>query len=234
MKSWLKTIFHPTPEPERLDTGLRYTDILFGFVTRELFIRLQNCVHADWAVRLQLIAGSTLVLGSWIGYRRSLHRSGYQLKFFNLPLLRFLADQCMLVLYFRIAVLTPAPDINKLVTAAPDLASHTIVLVICIFALYSVWDLLGVWMTKARATDPDGRKKPLYPAVKDSTVTEKAHPSNWRGFGITISCLGFFAVLWLLTRYFGPNVLFVATTGALLIYRWAKEVRTTWELPRRP
>src|SRR5579883_735101 len=96
-------VLHPSPELEEFDTGLRYTDILFGFVIRELFIRLQHVAQLDAQAQLQLVLGAILVLGSWIGYRQSLYRSKYQLRFFNLPLLRFVVDQAMLVLYFRIA-----------------------------------------------------------------------------------------------------------------------------------
>ena len=83
MKIGLKRPLHPVPEPEKFDTGLRYTDILFGFVIRELFLRLQNWAHIDQAIKFHLIAGATLILGSWIGFRRSLYRTGYQIKFFN-------------------------------------------------------------------------------------------------------------------------------------------------------
>src|SRR5688500_15778712 len=96
-------VVSPPAEPTKRDTGLRFTDILFGFVIRELFIRLQDWGELAWFVRWQLIAATALVLGSWIGFRRSLNRSDYELKFFNLPLLRFVLDQLMVILYFRIA-----------------------------------------------------------------------------------------------------------------------------------
>ena len=105
--SILRIALSPPPEDEERDTGLRFTDILFGFVIRELFIRLQHWSQLAWFVRWQLIAATALVLGSWIGFRRSLNRPTYQLKFFNLPLVRFFVDQLMLILYFRIATLTP-------------------------------------------------------------------------------------------------------------------------------
>src|ERR1700722_10238927 len=106
MNARLRLALHPKPELERFDTSLVYTDILFGFVIWELFRRLQNGTLLDPAVLLQPIVGTTLVLGSWIGFRRSLYRPIYQVKFFNLPLFRFIADQLMLILYFRVAVLT--------------------------------------------------------------------------------------------------------------------------------
>ena len=67
-----RAALHPVPEVGRIDTSLRYTDILFGFVIRELFLRLQNWPNLTAAVQWHLIVGTTLVLGSWIGYRRSL------------------------------------------------------------------------------------------------------------------------------------------------------------------
>ena len=65
---------HPKPELVRLDTSLRYTDILFGFVIREIFLRLQYWHNLDLDAWLYLSVCLALVLGSWIGYRRSLNR----------------------------------------------------------------------------------------------------------------------------------------------------------------
>jgi len=137
MNALFRVAIHPEPELERFDTSLRYTDILFGFVIRELFLRLQNWMQLDRAVQLHLIVGTTLVLGSWIGFRRSLYRSSYQVKFFNLPLSRFIADQLMLILYFRVAVLTDAT--GKVVVAAVDLADSTMRLLVFVFILYTLW-----------------------------------------------------------------------------------------------
>jgi hypothetical protein len=137
-----RVMLHPVPEVGRIDTSLRYTDILFGFVIRELFLRLQNWPDLDAAVQWHLIVGTTLVLGSWIGYRRSLNRSSYEVKFFNLPLFRFVVDQGMLVLYFRIAVLTNVDRTN--LPTASVLAADTTKFVMYVFFLYVVWDLLGI------------------------------------------------------------------------------------------
>jgi len=60
-------------------------------------VRLSNWTQLSVAVRGHLIVGTILVLGSWIGFRRSLKRSRYQVKFFNLPFFLFLLDQLMLV-----------------------------------------------------------------------------------------------------------------------------------------
>jgi hypothetical protein len=221
---------HPVPKVEKHDTGLRYTDILFGFVIRELFLRLQNWVNIDRATRLHLVVGTTLVLGSWIGFRRSLYRSGYQLKFFNLPLLRFLADQLMLILYFRIAVLTPV-DASVARLDPANLARSTLVLVVYVFVLYLVWDILGIWMAKTTVV-VGGQVKPRYPDVnqEEGTMTDKEQTINWRGMLITALCLLIFGLLWIFKDRLVPSQVFLATILLLLVYRWFKEIRTSCQL----
>ena len=189
MTSRWQVVWHPVPEVGRIDTSLRYTDILFGFVILELFLRLQNWPELDTAVQWHLIVGTTLVLGSWIGYRRSLNRSSYEVKFFNLPLARFIVDQCMLVLYFRIAVLTDLKEPNLL--AASVLATATTRLAMYVFILYVVWDFLGIRM----ANTEDRTKKPRYPAVKESEKTNDKQPADWQGFLISASVLVLLVVL---------------------------------------
>jgi hypothetical protein len=139
---YLRLALHPFPEIEKADTSLRYTDILFGFVIRELFLRLQNFPELDSYTQWHLLIGTTLVLGSWIGFRRSLNRSGYTVKFFNLPFFKFLLDQSMLVLYFRLAATTAVDP--TFVVPDPSLAVRTIELVTYIFGLYLGWDILGI------------------------------------------------------------------------------------------
>ena len=221
---------HPVPEVEKFDTGLRYTDILFGFVIRELFIRLQNWAHIDGATRWHLVVGATLVLGSWIGFRRSLYRSSYQLKFFNLPLFRFLVDQLMLILYFRIAVLVPA-DAPVGSLDPGNLARSTVTLVLYVFILYLAWDLLGIWMIKANI-EVHGQVKPRYPVVneKEGTTTDKRETINRNGILITAGCLLAFIALWKFSDRLAPFLVFGATILLLLVYRWFKEIRTSCRL----
>jgi hypothetical protein len=231
MSPKLHLALHPVPELERFDTSLRYTDILFGFVIRELFLRLQNWSQLDREVKLHLLVGITLVLGSWIGYRRSLYRSHYQVKFFNLPFFRFINDQVMLILYFRIAVLTDQS--GKQVLAVGNLAGTTIKLVLYVFILYAVWDVLGMWIAKAKTPGKGAEKKPLYPEIINSQMSDKEQPINWRGFSITLSGLGLIVLTWCVHDCFPPNGAFLAIVTLLLLYRWAKEVRTSWQLPPR-
>lgn len=234
MNTFLRVAPHPVPDLDRFDTSLRYTDILFGFVIRELFLRLQNWSQLDRAVKLHLLVGTTLVLGSWIGFRRSLYRSSYQVKFFNLPLFRFIADQLMLILYFRVAVLTEVG--GKQFPPAADLANSTTKLMIYVFVLYTVWDLLGIWMAKAKIIENDGKKKPRYPEVSNSRepqMTEKEQAPNWWGLLISIGGLCLLVLFWLLRGCLTPTGEFLAITAWLLVYRWLKEIRNSWPKPQR-
>jgi hypothetical protein len=225
MNSLLRTALHPTAEVDRQDTSLRYTDLLFGFVVSQAFIRLQNWPALPTAARLQLVSVTVLVLGSWIGYRRSLNRSTYAVKFFNLPFWRFAIDQLMLVIYFRLAVLTEYPW-----TGTQDLstlASNTAALMVDIFGLYLLWDALGVRLALAMETDAGGKRRPRYPAIDRETneKTDSRSPLDWAGVIITASAL----VAVALVRAGGDRAWVLPALIAILVgYRWIKEIRTSW------
>jgi hypothetical protein len=224
--SLLRLALHPPPKVGKTDTSLRYTDILFGFVIKELFLRLQHWTALDAVGRLHLVTGTTLVLGSWIGYRRSTHRPQYEVMFFNLPFFRFLADQLMLVIYFRMAVLTK--EDGQLVVSSDNLASHSTYLLTLVFCVYLVWDLLGIRMATAEDTNSQLRyTKP----TKDSERGTDQLDVNWEGALITLVCL-----LLLVLTYFSAlhdtfsrvNTL-LSAIAILLLYRLLKEFRTSWK-----
>jgi hypothetical protein len=228
-KKRLARILSPPAEVDASDTGLRFTDILFGFVIFQLFLRLQDWGKLDGFVRWQLITGATLVLGSWIGFRRSLSRSSYQPKFFNLPFFRFVLDQAMVILYFRVAVMYPN---NPSEPVDPDSLVHpTVLTLLLIFALYGAWDALGIWMAFAREGD-----KPKYGVIRDEEKTSEEDNRNWAGLGITLAWLAFFVLLYWFTRErsfgaLGADLVFGVATGLLLTYRLAKDIRTSWRTP---
>jgi hypothetical protein len=220
----LRLALHPPPELGQRDTSLRYTDILFGFVIKELFVRIQNWPQLNTAVRWHLVVGTILVLGSWIGFRRSVYRPAYEVKFFNLPLFKFIIDQAMLILYFRIAVLTTVE--GKELQVPEVLARDTNDLVVWIFVLYVVWDVLGLWMATATKAPvkPVGKREFLYPIMKD----DKPQTPNWSGFFISAASLSLLAFLRLIASCLSPSGLFLGIAAVLLGYRWAKEMRTSW------
>lgn len=222
MRERLRAIFHPFPEAQKADTSLRYTDILFGFVIRELFLRLQNWPGLDASTRLHLVAGTVLVLGSWIGYRRSLNRSTYEVKFFNLPLFKFVTDQLMLISYFQVAVLTPVD--GKTVITPEVLAFQTVSLIVQIFVLYLIWDVLGLWMAKSKLSD--GRSR--YPVLDGQKLTEAPVEPDWTGFSITAAILVVLVTIRAFEARFLPWGLLFVTIVLLLTYRFLKEIRTSW------
>jgi hypothetical protein len=224
MTTLLPTALHPVPEVDRQDTGLRYTDLLFGFVVREIFIRLQNWPHLPAAARLQLLAVTVMVLGSFIGYRRSLNRSTYAVKFFNLPFWRFVVDQLMLVLYFRLVVLTEYPWTGK--QDLRGLSAHTATLVLVVFVLYLLWDGLGAWMASARMPGSGGKTVPRYPAIDRETNQPTGLAAAVDVPGLWITVLAFVAVA--LVRIGGNSGwVLPALIAVLLGYRWIKEIRTS-------
>lgn len=211
----------PTAQVSSLDTSLRYTDILFGLVIREVFVRLKDFPNIPTDRLLHLLVAAILVIGSWIGYRRSANRSDYEVKFFNIPLFKFLTDQGMLVLYFKVATITAV--------SAAALAGTTTQLVTLVFVLYFVWDLLGVWMAQARRNgaliyskiDKDKKEPTGTPLVVD-----------WEGALITFIGLLIVLLLDCPKLRLTPTANFIALSAVLVLYRYAKEVKTTWRAAR--
>jgi hypothetical protein len=198
------------------DSGLTFTDILFGFVISAIFVRLQNWGSLEGFVRWQLVTSVVIVLGSWIGFRQSSNRSKYKLKFFNLPLLRFILDQIMVLLYFRIAILTPTHP-TELDPA--DLANSTLEVLLFIFVLYLLWDignLLMSWQWRR-------------PQSKYLNST-----ADWIGLAITTFFGLCFAVLLHVDNEIDvgaqqASLLFGIAVALLIAYRFAKDVRNAWK-----
>jgi hypothetical protein len=211
-------VFSPPSEDTKHDTGLRFTDILFGFVISQIFLRLQQWSSLSEFSRMQLVCSTALVLGSWIGFRRSLNRPDYELKFFNLPLLRFLLDQMMLILYFRVATLTPLdPDKSVDVT---QVTHDTLKALVFVFVLYFLWDLAGQAMALPRNRYPTGKK---YPKSKRDLT----------GLSITFAFLLATLAFWHIAdsiENVNETALMIASTGVLVAYRWVKDIRSTFRL----
>ncbi|HEV2999894.1 MAG TPA: hypothetical protein VGW75_04060 [Solirubrobacteraceae bacterium] len=228
MNSNVRLAFSPKAELTSFETGLTFTDILFGFVIAELFVRLQNWPELPGFVRAQLIAATILLLGSWIGFRRSVNRPRYELKFFNLPLWRFVLDQVMIVLYFRIAVATPS-DLAKLDTvAASTVADETLTSLALIFALYALWDVLGIAMAAATSGG-----KPKYPKIEDGSMRDGvAAKRDFPSLAITAVALAAFGAgaLFVDTGALGQaeaQVVFGLAAALLVAYRFAKEIKNS-------
>jgi hypothetical protein len=213
MPSQLRAVYYRKAEESQHDTGLRFTDILFGFVISQIFLRLQHWASLSGFSRWQLLCSSALVLGSWIGFRRSLNRHEYELKFFNLPLFRFLLDQMMLIFYFRVATLTPLNP-SKPVDVS-SVTHSTLKALLFVFGLYLLWDISGQLMAVRK--DKNGDQK--YP---ESTI-------DFKGFAITLFFLVVFAaLLHILDSASNPDatLILIVATVFLIVYRWAKDARS--------
>lgn len=228
----------PPAELSKKDTGLRFTDVLFGFVIREIFVRLQQWNTLDWAIRCQLIVAGLLVLGSWIGFRRSVNRTDYEVKFVNLPLLRFVLDQAMIVLYFRLSSLSGPSDKPPAHPSAVHLARGTAWNLLVIFGLYLLWDLLGLWMVFAK----DRTKTPA-PIKYDKVVGDLRQfgvKQDRNVAGLVISLV--FGLAFVALHYFADHahtrsdglVALVIAAALLFVYRFAKEVRSSWKFVEPP
>ncbi|HKV34433.1 MAG TPA: hypothetical protein VJP89_08935 [Pyrinomonadaceae bacterium] len=214
----------------------------------------QNLDRYAWLYLLTCLA---LVLGSWIGYRRSLNRSAYEVKFFNLPFFRFLLDQAMLILYFQVVGSTVVdltkswtdPSANSNLSGnSKHLADSTIALLTLIFVLYWLWDILGMCMAISKKevhfkeVDSAGQQhdriitKPRYPDPKDNSKDNKicddmkqATPDT-KGFAITSVSLVVLGLVWFSNRCFysfSADSAFIISIIVLVLYRLAKEVRST-------
>jgi len=212
---------HPgAADEDELATGLRFTDVLFGFVLRELVIRSVDWrVQPAW-VRWHLILTAVVVLGSYVGYRNSAKRADDRVRFFNLPLVRFVLDQAMVFAYFRMAIATQDLDLATNPTASaswPSPSSLTRIdtaMLGLIAGCYLLWDVLGHVM--AWRTDGDGHRR--YPTIA----------ADWRRTGMTAGLLALtvLGVGWSHLAGLGSGqavVLQGVAIASVLAYRTAKD-----------
>jgi hypothetical protein len=102
-----------------------------------------------------------------------------------------------------------------------------------IFGLYFVWDWLGIWMVSVRIREGD-TFVPKYPKIEEEKMTGEPQQRNWVGTAVTGVFLATFIVLWLFAdnNTLSPaesTWLLVMATIALFLYRFAKEVRSSWD-----
>jgi hypothetical protein len=186
-------------------TSLTFTDVIFGLVFTQIFIRAAALNSLSTAVDVHLALSLAVAAGSYIGYRGSLKRGSYKLAFFNLPLLRFTLDLFMIFLYYVLAV-TPDETTN------PSALVHARVdslVVLLIFAAYLVWDLVSLVMSVG-----------AYKEIK----------FRWSRTWVTIVCLAVAAVVFGIAWTAGSPLsqhLAISVDGVLIamviLYRWVKD-----------
>jgi len=230
----LLKVISPKATVSKAQTALTFTDVLFGFVIFELFTRIAHINTFPGYVQAQLVLAATLVVASWIGFRTSLNRPRWEIKFINLPLARFILDQAMVVLYFRAATLTPVPlTAGITIPKSGPLVHDTLLALAGIFVLYALWDVGAMWMANAPLVLRT--EKPKYPKVdaNDNPTNDKVR-TDWPAFVITFGALLVIVALafWIFP---GTNLdegtavnLFIGVTILLLLYRFAKQIKSTF------
>lgn len=170
------------------DTGLQFTDVLFGFALSEIVLRLVKWTQLTNAARMHLGLAAITILGSYIGFRNSQKRGRFRLRFFNLVTLRFLFDQTMVFFYFWLALYIPLDEDKTTGTLtripdARDLLRFDARVVFGIFALYLGWDLISQWMaasgkyfTQKATAGP--------PPTSEVRLEAKGYRTMTTGFGV--------------------------------------------------
>lgn len=153
MSNWWKPgWWEPLKRDKSIDdtrTNLTFTDVIFGLTFTQIFIRASALLALSTAVDVHLALSLTVVVGSYIGYRKSLKRAAYKLGFFDLPLFRFVLDLFMVFLYY---VLVVTPDETKNPLALVHARTDSL-LVLIIFAAYLAWDLISWRMSRQGYTE---------------------------------------------------------------------------------
>src|SRR5205085_9545093 len=108
--------------------------------------------------------------------------------------------------------------------------------VVYVFVLYAFWDLLGLWMAKAKIKTANGARTPRYPVLKDRKPTNQEQTVNWIGMWITIAALILLSGIWFFVHSSGcafraqiPIRSLLRTFVVLLAYRLCKEIRTSYQ-----
>jgi hypothetical protein len=179
------------------DSGLQFTDVLFGFALFEVVRRFVEWTDLTSATRLHLCLATMTILGSYIGFRNSRKRGAFPLRFMNLATFRFALDQVMVFLYFWLALYFSI-DKNALTGKIDKLPSSQSLLrfdsrvIAIIFVLYLAWDFLSHMMacTGKYLIEKDSKSETL--------------PAKWHRTVVTLACTVVAGGLWLVVEIHDP------------------------------
>lgn len=122
--------------PTGIDTGLSFVDILFALVAGKILdtlTRTDSITPVGWA---HLSVAAVLMIMSWVGYHTSQARAR-DIRFFNLPLVQFLIDVALVVLYWMAVIFVE--HTSPLAQDASALPQAVIIAIV--FLLYAAWDV---------------------------------------------------------------------------------------------
>jgi hypothetical protein len=183
-------------------TSLTFTDVIFGLVITQIFVQAVPYSKLQPEVLLHLGLALVVVIGSYIGYRKSLKRRDVPLSFFSWPLIRFGLDLAMIFCYYLLAV-TPNTSTNPALKSVDPKFDATMIAII--FLLYLLWDVVSGIMSHSYEVKYEGSRTAI-------TV------------GALVLCL---LVLWMahhLHRTTNETLgIDAALIGIVLLYRWAKD-----------
>jgi len=200
-------------EDDQSDTRLTFNDVVFGIVITQIFLEAVPMERLTWSLRTHLLLAFAITMGSYIGYRKSLKRTKAKLAFFNLPLVQFALDLCMIYLYYHLTI-TPDVTASILPTLKPVDDAQTVFL---IFMLYLAWDGVSVLMRMRGYNVTFSRRK--------ATVTVVCCIVSLAIFLVALSGVQTTTEGWLIA-------VDLCLVGLGVAYRWAKDA--LWALPQQP
>lgn len=236
MSGWreLRLRFGADPRIDDATVGINFVDVLFAIVIGFALTPIDDWRDVPTAGWWHLAVAATLTLTSWVGYHNSANRLRFVIGFPNLPLLQFLLDIVMVVVYgltvFSAEATPGVPGAPVEPSARPEAF-----LVLLAFVLYALWDGVGVLI----------RGAPAYRAAWDRALARRTDldlepmrarddPADRRRRRVTVVGIALAAAVYVwATSVDGtdpaPSVAAVALVDAALIvllvaYRMAKEV----------
>lgn len=136
--SWRPPKRWPVREPkvDEQSVGMSFVAVLFALVVAKVLEPFASFPDLSGPQVSHLLVAGVLTLTSWIGYHNSLNRPRYFIRFPNLPLLQFLLDIAMVVVYWLVASTAEVRSGNP--SSRPEAT-----LVLIAFFLYIAWDGVG-------------------------------------------------------------------------------------------
>ena len=132
---WLRLQTPPKVDPGHV--GVTFVDVLFALVVGYMLTPLATWWKIPWSGWGDLGVAAVLTLTSWIGYHNSSSNPKWVISFPNLPLLVFVLDITMVVVYacsvFVAASITPGAS------QSPHMLPEAVVVAVS-FLLYCLWD----------------------------------------------------------------------------------------------
>jgi len=131
--------------------GISFVDVLFALVVGYAITPLATWWKIPVAGWLHLVTALVLTLTSWIGYHNSRHRLRFVIGMTNLPLVQFMLDIALVVVY-AFAVFT-AEGVTNEASGIPAVFPEALIVAITFF-LYLIWDEVAsrIWHSEKYRT----------------------------------------------------------------------------------